>query len=137
MRTTQSNEPVVVREHMIWVQTRMNLDEAMMAGVRQGGALIAAGFGSFAFIAGLTPGLADAEIFSSPSRAFSLVANIAGMLAIAVATYKNRRMSAWVNADEFGEAAAPDLPTERIPYMVAAITLVIGIVSFVGLLLLR
>jgi uncharacterized membrane protein YidH (DUF202 family) len=123
-----------VREHMSWVRARMQLDAEMMENVRHGSSLIAAGFGSFAFLQGVVASAGEGEGFTSPSRAFSLVANVAGVAIILLAGRHNLQMSAWVDADEFPEGEAPELPQERLPYIIAAITVVIGVVAFVALL---
>jgi hypothetical protein len=126
--------PPEVREHMSWVRARMQLDAEMMESVRHGSSLIAAGFGSFAFLQGIIGAAGEAERFTTPSRGFSLAANVAGVLLILVASYHNRQMSAWVDADEFPDREAPWLPQENVPYLVAGVAVVVGIVAFIALL---
>jgi hypothetical protein len=132
--STEREAPPEVREHMSWVRTRMQLDDAMMESVRHGSSLIAAGFGSFAFLQGVIAAAGEAERFTTPSRGFSLVANVAGVLLVLLASIRNRQMTAWVDADEFPDREAPRLPQENLPYLVAGVAIVVGIVAFIALL---
>jgi uncharacterized membrane protein YidH (DUF202 family) len=124
-------------EHVRWVQTRMMLDEQLMQTVRHGFSLIAVGFGSFAFLEGVVGGLSESSDITTPSRAFSLAATAVGIGIVLVAMRHNRRMMAWINADEFPSGEAPDLPDEELPQRVGMAAVVVGVCSFVGLLLLR
>src|SRR5687767_22662 len=103
------------REHLRWVQTRLMLDGELMEAVRHGFSLIAVGFGSFAFLEGIVGSVGEAASFTTPSRAFSLAATAVGMIVVLVAIRHNRRMTAWVNADEFPLEDAPELPEEQLP----------------------
>src|ERR1041384_7800200 len=95
------------RENIRWVQSRMMLDEQLMHAVRHGFSLIAVGFGSFAFLEGVIGGLGESSQIPEPSRAFSLVATVIGVVIVLLAIRHNRSMMAWVNADEFPDGDAP------------------------------
>lgn len=125
------------RENIRWVQTRMMLDEQLMHSVRHGFSLIAAGFGSFAFLEGLVGGLGESPRFTEPSRAFSLAATAVGIAIVLLAIRHNRSMMAWVNADEFPDGEAPELPDQDLPERLGLAAVVVGICSFIGLILLR
>lgn len=129
--------PLLVREHEIWVQTRMQLDAEHLEWIRHGLSSIGVGFGSFAFLQGIVAGAGEAERFTTPSRAFSLAATAVGIITILLATDHNRRMTEWVNRDEFGAGDAPELPDERRPFRIAAAVVAIGVASFVGLMFLN
>lgn len=125
------------RENIRWVQTRMMLDEQLMHAVRHGFSLIAVGFGSFAFLEGVVGGLGESSHVTEPSRAFSLAATVVGIVVVLLAMRHNRSMMAWVNADEFPDGEAPDLPDQELPERLGIVAVVVGVCSFVGLLLLR
>jgi uncharacterized membrane protein YidH (DUF202 family) len=124
-------------EHLAWVRTRMNLDAELREWLRMGFSLIVAGFGSFAFLAGVVAALQGGEggpDVTNPSKAFSLIATAIGVVLILLAVSHNRQMVAWVNADEFGNGPAPELPQERRLYYLAAAAVIIGVISFVALI---
>lgn len=125
------------REHIRWVQTRMMLDDQLMETVRHGFSLIAVGFGSFAFLEGIVGGLGEAAHATTPSRAFSLAATAVGVAIVLFAMRHNRKMAAWVNADEFPAGEAPDLPDEELPHRLGRAAVAIGVLSFIGLLFLQ
>ena len=125
------------RENIRWVQSRMMLDEQLMQTVRHGFSLIAAGFGSFAFLEGVVGGPGEAAHITSPSRAFSLAATAVGIGIVLVAMRHNRKMVAWVNVEEFPDGEAPDLPDEELPQRLGVVAVVVGVCSFIGLVLLR
>jgi multisubunit Na+/H+ antiporter MnhC subunit len=125
------------RENIRWVQARMMLDEQLMQTVRHGFSLIAVGFGSFAFLEGVVGGPGEASHITTPSRAFSLAATAVGIAIVLVAMRHNRRMMAWVNAEEFAAEEAPALPDEELPQRLGLAAVVVGVCSFVGLVLLR
>jgi uncharacterized membrane protein YidH (DUF202 family) len=131
--------PSDVREPMSWVRTRMLLDAELMEWIRHGVSLIAAGFGSFAFLEGLTgaQGEGSDQIATEPSRVFSLGATAIGIILIAVALKHNRNMIDFVNAGEFGAGKVPALPNEMREEYLAGLAIVIGIVSFLALLFLQ
>ena len=126
-------------DHIMWVRTRMALDSELMEWIRHGFSLIAVGFGSFAFLEGIVGSLGEGEgpTVTDPSRIFSLVATAIGVVLIALALKHSRAMVAFVNADEFGAGEAPELPNEKREEYLAGVAIVIGVVSFLGLLVLR
>jgi uncharacterized membrane protein YidH (DUF202 family) len=117
----------------------MQLDSELMEWIRHGVSLIAAGFGSFAFLEGLTGALGEGadQVATEPSRIFSLVSTAIGVALIAIALKHNRNMVNFVNADEFGTGAAPRLPNEKREVFLAGAAIVIGSLSFLALLILR
>jgi hypothetical protein len=119
--------------HLGWVRTRLILEHEFQDAIRHGFSLIAAGFGSFSIFEGLTVG--ERNVSELP-KAFALVLTAIGMIVILLAAGHFRQMNAWINADEFGTASAPVLPHERRPLLLAGAAVVIGVVSFVALLLL-
>ncbi len=137
MTRVEASRSLHDHEHIRWVQTRMMIDEQLMQTVRHGFSLMAIGFGSFAFLEGIVGGLGESSHVTTPSRAFSLVATAVGIGIVLVAMRHNRRMMAWVNADEFPSGEAPDLPDEELPQRVGMAAVIIGVCSFVGLVLLR
>ena len=126
-------------DHLLWVRTRMMLDSELMEWIRHGFSLIAVGFGSFAFLEGITGSLGEGAgpAVTEPSRVFSLVATAIGVLLIALALKHTRDMVDFVNADEFGADEAPALPNEKREEYLAGVAIIIGIVSFLALLVIR
>lgn len=127
--TSIPNDPVQ-RDHQSWVQNRFTLEAGFQESIRHGFTLISAGFGSFALFEGLTATQERAEL----PRTFALVLNVVGVMVILLAIKHFRRMSAWIDRDEFGAASAPRLPEERRPMVLATGAVLIGAVSFVALL---
>lgn len=121
------------KDHLTWVRTRMTLDQEFMESIRHGFSLIAAGFGSFSIFEGLT--LGERNVSELP-RTFALILTAVGVVVIVLALIHDRKMTAWVDADEFGAAPAPELPDERRPFYMAGAAALIGVVSFVALLML-
>ena len=117
----------------------MELDAELMDWIRHGFSFIAAGFGSFAFLEGLTGAQGEGadQIATEPSRVFSLVATAIGVALIAVALKHSRNMVDFVNANEFGAGEIPRLPNEKREEYLAGIAIAIGVVSFLALLVLR
>lgn len=109
----------------------MTLDSEFLESVRHGFSLIAAGFGSFSIFEGLT--LGERNVSELP-RTFALILTAVGVVLIVLAFIHDRKMTAWVDADEFGAAPVPELPDERRPFYLAAAAAAIGVVSFVALL---
>ena len=120
-------------DHLCWVRTRLWIDLELKDAIRHGFSLIAAGFGSFSIFEGLT--LGERHVSELP-RTFALIVTAAGVIVIALAIDHYRKMTAWIDADEFGAVAPPALPDEKRPLYVALATAVIGVVSFVALLML-
>jgi uncharacterized membrane protein YidH (DUF202 family) len=100
--------------------------------LRHGFTLIAAGFGSFALFEGLSTTHERAEV----PRVFALASTAIGAIIILLAARHFRAMNAWADTDEFGSEPAPVLPNERRPLYLATAAVVIGVVSFISLLLL-
>ncbi len=124
-------------DHMSWVRTRMTLDADLMKWNRNRFALITVGFGSVALLDGISgvQGEDEGPGIESPSRIFSLVATAIGVLVIAIAPRRNRKMVEFVNDDAFGDSPAPPLPDEKRQENLVMGAIVIGIVSFIVLLL--
>src|SRR3954452_2598046 len=120
-------------DHLRWVLTRLTLERDLRETMTQGFALIAVGFGSFAIFDGLTEHRSGDEL----PKVFALVSTAVGVIVIALAITHFRKMIAWVDTDEFGTATAPELPDEQRPLYMAIGAVVIGIISFVALLVLR
>jgi hypothetical protein len=131
------NQPVpetqIRTNHEMWVRTRLQLDAELLDALRHGFSLIAAGFGSFSLFEGLTIG--ERHVSELP-KTFALIMTVIGLIVILLAASHLRKMTAWVNADEFGDEPVPKLPDENRPLYLAAAAASIGIVSFVALLLL-
>jgi hypothetical protein len=133
MRQSQVSGENATQDHLTWVRTRMTLDQEFLESVRHGFSLIAAGFGSFSLFQGLTIG--EREVSELP-KTFALVVTAIGVIVILLAITHDRKMTAWVDTDEFGTAPVPELPDENRPLHLSAAAATIGIVSFVALLLL-
>jgi hypothetical protein len=58
------------------------------------------------------------------------------VILILTAAQHFRAMSAWADADEFGSEPVPQLPNEKRPLYLAAAAVIIGVISFIALLLL-
>ena len=126
------SEPLDATDHhLAWVRTRLLIERGLRDSVAQGVTLITTGFGSFAILSGVNPA---AEQQALP-RDFALAATAIGVVVILLGMEHFRRMTAWVDADEFGARSTPTLPDERRPVLMAAGAVVIGLVSFVALLL--
>jgi hypothetical protein len=80
--------------------------------------------------------LVDAEFLDFIGHGFALIVTAIGVIVILLALRHAARMTAWVNADAFGDRAAPPLPDERRLVYLAIAAVVIGVISFVALLLL-
>jgi hypothetical protein len=120
-------------DHLNWVRIRMLIDQQFMESVRHGFSLIAAGFGSFSIFEGLT--LGERQVSELP-KAFALIVTAVGVAVISLAIAHDRKMTAWIDADEFGVGPAPKLPDENRPIYLAIAAAAIGVISFVALLLL-
>jgi hypothetical protein len=120
-------------DHLTWVRTRLTLDQGVMDAIRHGFSLIVAGFGSFSIFEGLTIG--ERQVSELP-RTFAQIVTLVGIVVVLLAIRHYRRMMAWVNADAFGPAPAPELPDEDRPLYLGVAAAVIGGVSFVALLML-
>lgn len=120
-------------DHLTWVRTRMMLDQEFMESVRHGFSLIAAGFGSFSIFEGLT--LGERQVSELP-KTFALIVTAIGVILILLAMLHDRKMTAWVDADGFGAAPTPELPDENRPFILGAAAAIIGVISFIALLLL-
>jgi hypothetical protein len=133
MRDLETTAPADDASHLTWVRTRLTLDQDLLEAIRYGFSLIAAGFGSFAVFEGLRPG---ERAMSELPKTFALIATAIGIIVILLAVQHSRKMTAWVDADEFGTGLAPELPNENWPLYLATAAVVLGVISFVALLLL-
>jgi uncharacterized membrane protein YidH (DUF202 family) len=131
MRKSQVSSKTSAHDHLTWVGTRLTLDQEFLESVRHGFSLIAAGFGSFSLFQGLTIG--EREVSELP-KTFALIVTAIGVILILLAITHDRKMTAWVDADEFGAEPVPELPDENRPLYLAAAAVVIGLISFVALL---
>jgi uncharacterized membrane protein YidH (DUF202 family) len=120
-------------DHLTWVRTRMTLDAEFLDAVRHGFSLIAAGFGSFSIFQGLTIG--ERQVSELP-KTFALIVTAVGVIVILLAITHDRKMTGFIDKDEFGPDHVPTLPDENRPLYLAAAAALIGIVSFIALLLL-
>ena len=125
-------EHILPEDHQSWIHTRLLLENAFDEMLRHGFTLIAAGFGGFVIFEGLSTTHGGAEV----PRIFALAATTIGVMGILIAARHFRAMNAWADADEFGSEPAPELPNEKRPFYLAAAASVIGVISFVALLLL-
>ena len=131
MRLIPGPGGAVPDDHLTWVRTRLMLDQEFLASARHGFSLIAAGFGSFSLFEGLTIG--ERQVSELP-RTFALIMTAIGVILILLAITHDRKMTAWVDADEFGTEPAPELPDEKRPLYLGVAAAVIGVISFVALL---
>ncbi len=129
----QTSSAAVAKDHLGWVRTRLTLERDLRETTSRGFALIAAGFGSFAIFDGLAVG----EHRDDLPLAFALVATAIGVALIFLAMRHFTRMTAWIDADEFGAEPAPMLPNEQRDVRIASAAIAIGTVSFIALLLIR
>ena len=130
--TNQPRSPrTVPSDEQGWVHTRLLVERAFEEMLRHGFTLIAAGFGSFAIFDGLATSHDRAEV----PRIFALASTAIGVIIILLAARHFRAMNAWADTDEFGSEPAPVLPNERRPLYLATAAVVIGVVSFISLLL--
>ncbi len=119
--------------HLLWARNRMLVDDELLDFARHGFSLIAAGFGSFSIFEGLTVG----EHQPSPlPKAFALIMTAVGVIIILSAIRHAARMTSWVNTEAFGDRPAPRLPDENRLFVIAIAAVIIGVVSFMALLLL-
>src|SRR5215212_8645814 len=85
--------------HLPWARTRMTLDADFLESVRHGFSLIAAGFGSFSLFEGLTLGeSAGSEL----PKTFALIVTAIGVIVILLAISHDRKMTSFIDGDEFG-----------------------------------
>ena len=131
MRQSLGSGETAPNGHLTWVRTRMTLDQEFLESVRHGFSLIAAGFGSFAIFEGLTIG--EREVSPLP-KTFALIVTAIGVIVILIAWLHDRKMTAWVDTDEFGDRPVPELPDENRPFLMATGAAVIGVISFIALL---
>jgi uncharacterized membrane protein YidH (DUF202 family) len=120
-------------DHLSWVRTRLTLERDLRDAVARGIALITTGFGSFAIV----DGLATNRDRESLPKLFALAATAVGVVLILLGIEHYRRMTAWVDNDAFADTAKLDLPDEQRPMLTAIGAAVVGVVSFVALLLTR
>ena len=132
MPSLPRSEKILPGDHQSWVHTRLLLERALEDMLQHGFTLIAAGFGSFAIFEGLSTTHGRAEV----PRVFALAATAIGVILILIAARHFRAMNAWADADEFGSEPAPKLPNEKRPLYLAAAAMIIGVISFIALLLL-
>jgi hypothetical protein len=123
----------VTADHLDWVRTRMMLDQVFLESVRHGFSLIAAGFGSFSIFEGLTIG--ESHVSELP-KTFALIVTGIGVIVILLAMAHDRKMTSFIDEDEFGTSPVPELPNEKRPLYMAAAAAGIGVISFVALLML-
>lgn len=116
-------------EHLSWVRTRLTLERDFRETVARGFALIVTGFGSFAFFGDLTGRDESADL----PKAFALAATAIGVIVIVLGIEHFGKMRAWVDADEFGGGRKEELPDERRTVLVAGAAAIIGVISFVAL----
>jgi uncharacterized membrane protein YidH (DUF202 family) len=117
-------------DHQAWVHSRLLVERDFLEFVREGFRMIAAGFGSFAIVEGITTAHRVQEL----PRVFALAITAIGVIVILLAARHSRQMVDWVNADEYGAGPVPDLPGERRIDYLAAGAVVIGVISFIALL---
>jgi hypothetical protein len=132
MTSLSRSEHILPEDHQSWVHTRLLLESAFEEMLRHGFTLIAAGFGSFAIFEGLSTTHGRAEV----PRIFALAATAIGVMVILIAARHFRAMNAWADIDEFGSEPAPELPNEKRPFYLSAAASIIGVISFIALLLL-
>jgi hypothetical protein len=123
--------------HQEWIRNRLLLEEDMMARVGRGFSLIAAGFGSFSVLSDIIGALGQGEEFTTPTKSIALVSTAAGVISIVLATRGYREMVAWIDADEFGPEPAPTVPAQGAVCVLTVGAVIIGIISFLSLLLFR
>ena len=126
-------DPSTHTDHETWVRTRLQLDAEFLEALRHGFSLIAAGFGSFSIFEGLTIG--EREVSALP-KTFALIMTAIGMIVILLEVRHLRKMTAWVDGDEFGDEPVPRLPDEQRPLYLASAVVVIGVISMIALILL-
>jgi len=120
-------------DHLGWVRNSMMIDQEFLESVRHRFSLIVAGFGSFSIFEELTVGeRAGSEL----PNTFALIVTAIGVIVILLAMIHDRKMTSFIDEDEFGTGPAPKLPEENRPLYLASAAIVIGIVSFVAPLLL-
>jgi hypothetical protein len=123
----------VTADHLGWVRTRLMIDQEFLESARHGFSLITAGFGSFSIFEGLTIG--ESHVSELP-KTFALIITAIGVIVILVAMAHDRKITAWIDADEYGTEPVPKLPDENRPLYLAGAAALIGVISFVALLLL-
>jgi hypothetical protein len=119
-------------DHLTWVRTRMMLDAEFLDSVRHSFSLVVAGFGSFSIFEELT--ISERHVSELP-KTFALIVTTIGVIVILLAIMHDRKMTAWIDADEFGAEPMPQLPDVKRPFSLAAAAALIGVFSFVALLL--
>lgn len=125
-------EHTIPGNHQGWLRSRLMVERAFEEMLQHGFILITAGFGSFAIFEGLSPTHGHAEV----PRVFALASTAIGVIVILVAVRHLQAMNAWIDADEFGGEPAPELPNEKRPVYLGVAASVIGVISFITLLLL-
>jgi hypothetical protein len=63
-------------------------------------------------------------------QTFARIITAIGVIVAMLVTRHNQTMTAWVNADEFGNGPVPALPDERRGEYLAAAVVIIGVISF-------
>lgn len=124
---------LAARDHLMWVRTRLTLERDLRDTTTQGFALMTAGFGSFAIF----DGLAVSDQRDALPLAFALTVTGVGVVVVALALRHYRKMTAWVDVDEFQSMPAPPLPDERRSVLLAVGAITIGVISFIALLVIR
>lgn len=130
MASTRSPDNRIAQDHQTWIQSRLLVEREFFTIVREGFTMIAAGFGSFAIFEGLTTAHSRDEL----PKIFSLAITAVGIIVIGLAALHNRKMTAWINADEYGSGPVPELPDEQRTERLAVAAVIIGLISFIALL---
>ena len=133
MARRSTSDPERQPDHQSWIHSRILLNREFFDAWREGAAMIAAGFGSFAIF----EGLASVAGHDALPRAFALAITALGVVVVSLASWHHRKMKAWVDIDEYGSLPAPELPDERLADIAAGATILVGAVSFGAVLLLR
>jgi hypothetical protein len=121
----------VTADHLDWVRTRLMLDQEFLESARHGFSLIAAGFGSFSIFEGLTIG--ESHVSELP-KTFALIVTAIGVIVILLGMGHDRKMTAFIEEDEFGTSPVPELPNEPRPLYMAAAAAGIEVISSLALL---
>lgn len=120
--------------HFSWLRTRMSTERTLMSWIRTSTALIGFGFTIFQFFDKL-PEMSSGALVVRPEtpRYLGLTLILAGILALAIATWQYHWLTGYLHSQSFSAIAGVAEHPKRTPTLtVAVVLIVIGIFAFLS-----
>lgn len=130
-----SAPPLDVNTHFAWMRTRLSIDRTFLAWTRTATSLIGFGFTIYQFLDKIELGAAPRFKPDTP-RNFGLAFIATGLLAMAIGWWQHQREIRYLGSEEYTDVGwRPGLPQFRGPNLIALVVSIIGLVTFVVVLL--